>query len=105
MQVRTTFYAKLKPTDKEKLKFRVEVEDGMRHGSFEEFWGDGSHRVKCFYERDFLHGEYKRFFNNGKLAKHDFYIKGKRHMTSRELQMITPDEKVFLTLRTGARWL
>jgi antitoxin component YwqK of YwqJK toxin-antitoxin module len=54
-------------------------ENDQRHGEYKRWYLDGQLWAHCYYVDGNIHGEFKEWYLDGKLWEHCFYVDGKRH--------------------------
>ncbi|WMJ74654.1 DUF3352 domain-containing protein [Cytophagaceae bacterium ABcell3] len=58
------------------LKLKVNIKNGIRHGSYHEYYPDGTIKVKGRYKNDLRDGTFKYYNKNGKLVEKKSFSKG-----------------------------
>jgi antitoxin component YwqK of YwqJK toxin-antitoxin module len=79
-------------------------DQGKRHGEYKRWYGNGQMTRHCFYVDDKRHGEAKRWNDDGTLIFHKFYVNGKFYRDISE-NPITDEDKFLISLETGGKWL
>jgi antitoxin component YwqK of YwqJK toxin-antitoxin module len=68
----------------ENIEYWINIE-GKKDGEYKLWWDDGKLRQHCFYKDGKEEGEYKEYYHDGKLYKHCFYKDGKEDGEYKEL--------------------
>jgi antitoxin component YwqK of YwqJK toxin-antitoxin module len=64
---------------KTKIEHYFIDENDQRHGEYKRWYLDGQLWAHCYYVDGNIHGEFKEWYLDGKLWEHCFYVDGKRH--------------------------
>ena len=64
---------------KNKTKDYYKDDNGLKQGEYKSYYNNGKLDIHCYYKDDKLHGIYKSYYTNGKLRNICNFINGKEH--------------------------
>ena len=77
---------------------------GRIQGEYKRWWINGNIYEHSFYVDDELHGESKWWRRDGTLMSHEFYVNGELYRDIIE-NPVDEKDKFIIALETGAKWL
>lgn len=70
------YYSSKEEMEEKQIKVEYRTKYGLKDGEYKEWYNTGKLSIKCFYINDKPHGKYESWFSNGKLKTQCTYIDG-----------------------------
>lgn len=71
------YYSSKEETEEKQIKAEYITKYGLKDGEYKEWYNTGKLSIKCFYINDKKEGKYESWFSNGELCTQCTYINGK----------------------------